>query len=104
MQEERILCGASSYEEKFYINSDFSGLPESIKEELQILCVLFTADVGGVLMLSFNEGGKLELHTSHNDEDYLYDEIGSVLKIKEIQKTKKVLFEALEKYYEVFVR
>ena len=104
MEKETILCGASSYEEKFYLNPDFSGLPESIKEELQILCVLFTADIGGILMLSFNDEGELELQTSHEEDDLLYDEIGSVLKVKELQKTKRELFESLEKYYEFFVQ
>ena len=36
MYEEKIvLCGANSYERKFYINPDFEALPESIKEELE---------------------------------------------------------------------
>lgn len=99
MEKETILCAASSYEEKYYLNPDFSGLPEPIKEELQILCVLFTAEIGGVLILGFDEEGKLELHTSHEENDLLYDEIGSVLKIKELQKTKSELFESLENYY-----
>ena len=30
-----VLCAASSYEEKFYLNEDFGDLPESIKQELQ---------------------------------------------------------------------
>ena len=104
MEKETILCAASSYEERYYLNPDFDSLPERIKEELQVLCVLFTAEIGGILILSFDENGKLELHTSHEENDFLYDEIGSVLKIKELQKTKSELFESLEKYYEFFVQ
>ena len=44
-QENVVLCAASAYDEKFYFNQDFDALPESIKEELKIICVLFTADV-----------------------------------------------------------
>ena len=51
--EEVVLCGASAYSRKFYLNEEFSGLPERIKEELNILCVLFTEDVGGALQLFF---------------------------------------------------
>ena len=42
-----ILCAANSYEEKYYLNPVFKGLPESIQKELQIICVLFTEDIGG---------------------------------------------------------
>ena len=44
--EEVVLCGASAYNKKFYLNEDFKGLPEQIKNELKIMCVLFTEDVG----------------------------------------------------------
>ena len=50
-QEKIVLCGASSYEEKYYFNEDFAALPEEIKKELKILCVLFVSEVGGVLTL-----------------------------------------------------
>ena len=37
-----VLCAASAYEEKYYLNPGFKALPENIKKELQILCVLYT--------------------------------------------------------------
>ena len=93
MDEEIVLCAASAYEQKFYINPEFDALPESIKEELQIMCVLYTEDVGGILMLVFDEDGNLELKVDHAENDFAFDEIGSVLKIKELQHTKRELFE-----------
>ena len=51
MEEKTVLCGASSYEQKYYFNQQFSALPESIRQELQIMCVLYTEDVGGVLTI-----------------------------------------------------
>jgi hypothetical protein len=101
-QENVVLCGANAYEKKFYINQDFDALPQSIKEELQIMCVLFTEEVGGILTLVFDEEGNLSLEVSADEEDILYDEIGSGLKIKEIQRTKAELMEALELFYKVF--
>ena len=101
-QENIVLCAASSYEKKFYLNDDFQTLPESIKQELQIICTLFTADVGGVLIMEFDENGNLELRVDVSEDDILFDEIGSALKIKQIQRERRELFEALEMYYRVF--
>lgn len=102
MNEEFVLCAASAYEKKFYLNPEFDALPESIKEELQIMCVLYTEDVGGILMLVFDEEGNLELKVDHEENDFAFDEIGSVLKIKQLQQTKRELFESLELFYQVF--
>ena len=102
MDEEMVLCAASSYEKKYYLNPEFESLPEAVKQELQIMCVLYTADVGGVLLLVFDEKGNLELKVEHNEGDFSFDEIGSVLKIKELQDTKEELFKSLEMFYKVF--
>ena len=102
MEEEVVLCGASSYEQKFYLNPEFETLPDSIQQELQIMCVLYTEDVGGVLMVVYDEQGNLELRVAHREDDFTFDEIGSVLKIKELQRTKSELFESLELFYKVF--
>ena len=102
MDEEMVLCAASSYEQKYYLNPEFESLPEAVKQELQIMCVLYTADVGGVLLLVFAENGNLELKVEHNEGDFSFDEIGSVLKIKELQNTKEELFKSLEMFYKVF--
>lgn len=96
------LCGANSYEQKFYLNPQFETLPDGIKQELQVMCVLYTEDVGGILLVVYDEDGNLELRVDHAEEDLMFDEIGSVLKIKELQKTKAELFESLELFYRVF--
>lgn len=101
-QENVVLCGASAYTEKFYLNEEFSSLPESIKDELKILCVLYTNDVGGVLTLEFDEEGTLQFRTEAEENDFSYDEIGSVLKIRQIQREKAELLESLEMYYKIF--
>ena len=102
MNEEIVLCAANAYEQKFYLNPEFDSLPENVKQELQIMCDLYTEDVGGVLMLVFDEEGNLELKVDHEENDFFFDEIGSVLKIRELQKTKQELFESLELFFRVF--
>ena len=49
--ENVVLCASNSYEKKYYFNPDFDRLPEDIKNELKIMCVLFTEEVGGILIL-----------------------------------------------------
>lgn len=102
MNDEIVLCAASAYEKKFYLNPEFDSLPENIKQELQIMCVLYTEDVGGILMLVFDENGNLELKVDQKEGDFFFDEIGSVLKIKELQNKKRELFESLEMFFKVF--
>lgn len=97
-----VLCASSAYDKKYYFNEDFSSLPESVKEELKVMCVLYTEDVGGILTLEFDEEGTLMLNVTSDEGGLLFDEIGSVLKIKEIQRKKAELLESLELFYRVF--
>lgn len=103
MYSDRIvLCGASAYEQKYYFNQDFDSLPQQVKDELQILCVMYTEEIGGVFTLEFDEEGNLQFKTEALEADAMYDEIGSVLRIKKIQEEKHDLLESLEMYYRVF--
>ena len=101
-QDKVVLCGASAYEQKYYFNQDFSSLPQAVQDELQIMCVLYTEEIGGILTLEFDENGSLQFKTEALDADAMYDEIGSVLRIKKLQTEKRELLEALEMYYRVF--
>lgn len=103
MYEEKIvLCGANSYEEKYYLNPDFDQLPDSVKDELKIMCVLYVHDVGGILTLVFEENGELKFEVTTEEFDPTFDEIGSHLKIKQLQTEKRDLLESLQLYYKVF--
>ena len=84
------------------MNPDFEALPESVKNELKIMCVLYTEDVGGILTLVFDEKGELCFEVTSEESDFMFDEIGSRLKIKELQTTKEELLQAMQVYYKVF--
>jgi hypothetical protein len=101
MSDEVVLCVSNAYQKKFYLNENFNGLPQSIREELKIMCVLYTEDVGGILELVFDEDGSLQFKTSCEEDDFFYDEIGSVLKIKQYQNDRRDLLEAIEMYYRI---
>lgn len=61
-------------------------------------------DVGGILTLVFEENGELEFEVTSAEGDPMFDEIGSRLKIKEIQtdEKKQELLTQLQLYYKVF--
>lgn len=101
--KKEVLCGANAYEMKYYFNEKFNGIPESIREELRIICVLFTQEVGGVFTLAFEEDGSVIMETDADEEDITYDEISSGLLISEIRRNRQELFESLQLYYKVFV-
>lgn len=103
MDETVVLCGANAYEKKYYFNEKFNSIPESIKEELHVICVLFTEEVGGVFMMVFDPDGTLRLQTDADEGDLLYDEISSGLLVKEIVKRKQELFESLTLYYQIVI-
>ena len=101
--DNMVLCGANAYEQKYYFNKVFDSLPESIKDELHIICVLFTEEVGGIFTIGFEEDGELIFTTQAADEDYLYDEIGAGLLIRKIKDTKQELLQSLSLYYRVMI-
>lgn len=104
MNDKRIvLCGANAYEQKYYFNEKFAGIPESIKEELRVICVLFTEEVGGIFTIVFEEDGSIVLETNAQEEDLLYDEIGSGLLVGEVRRNRQELLESLQLYYRVFI-
>jgi hypothetical protein len=101
--DKTVLCCANSYEQKYYFNEEFNRLPEDVKQELQIMCVLFTEEVGGIISLAYDADGSLSFDVMSDEGDLLFDEIGCGLMIKKLQTEKRELLEALEMFYKVFV-
>ena len=109
--EKRIvLCGANAYEQKYYFNEQFKGIPQAIQEELHIICVLFTQEAGGIFTIVFEEDGSVDksgrkkrMTTNAEEDDITYDEITSGLLIREIRRNRQELLESLQLFYRVFV-
>lgn len=101
-QQNKILCVSSAYDKKYYFNPEFDKLPSGIQDELHIMAVLFTEDVGGIFIMEFAEDGELLLKTEADEGDLLFDDIGAGLKIRKLQLDKRETFEALEMFYKVF--
>ncbi len=102
-EEKIVLCGANAYDQKYYFNEQFKGIPESIQKELNIICVLFTEAVGGIFTIEFEQDGSVSMRTEYADDDFLYDEVSSGLLVGEIRRKRQDLFESLSLYYRVFI-
>ena len=66
---ELVLCASSIYNQKFYLNKEFSKLPDEIKDELHAMCGAFTQEVGGIFMLVFDDAGNLKPRSKGHTED-----------------------------------
>ena len=102
-EEAIVLCGANAYEKKYYFNEKFAGMPDAIKEELRIICVLFTEEIGGVFTIEFEKDGNVNMRTEYAEDDFLYDEIGSGLLVNEVRLKRQEMFESLSLYYKIFI-
>jgi len=98
-----VLCGANAYEEKYYFNEQFKGIPQSIQDELRVICILYTQEVGGIFTIAFDEEGELIFETNADEYDITYDEVSSGLLIGEIRRKRAELLESLELFYKVFI-
>ena len=101
--ENMVLCGASSYVQKYYFNEKFNLLPEEIKNELKIMCVSFAEEAGGILTLEFDNSGDLKFCVRVDDGDFYFDEIESGLKISSYQRKKEELLSQLELFYRMII-
>ena len=54
-----------------------------------------------MLTMEFEADGTLEFKVQADEHDYLFDEIGSGLKVRQMQREHRELLEALELYYRV---
>lgn len=97
------MCGSSWYNKKYYLNPAFDKIPQEYKDELQIMCVEFTEDVGGILTIDFGEDKRPHFTVRSAEGDTRFDEIGSELRIRKMQKDRKDLMEKLTLYYRLAI-
>jgi hypothetical protein len=97
-----ILAVSNSYEKLYYFNDDFDQIPEAVQKELQVLMVMHTEELGGIIAVGFDKEGHLYIEVTATEYDGFYDEIGSNLKVKEYQREYKNLFASLEEFYDCF--
>ena len=87
--EKVVLCGASAYEQKYYFNQDFASLPQSVQDELHVMCVMFTVEIGGIFTMWFDSDGSLQFETEAVDADAMYDRSAARFGLSSIRKKKR---------------
>ena len=98
-----VLCAANGYDQKYFFNKHFDRIPETYKEELHVICVLYAAEVGGIIKFVFEEDGDLSIETEAEEDDITYDEISAGLTVIEIRRRKQEMFQELSMYYKIFI-
>lgn len=77
-------------------------MPKELQDQLHILCVLFTVDVGGIVFIYFDEDGSVNMMSTAEPDDIYYDKIGSGLKLEQVKAERRSLFEQVETWYRLF--
>lgn len=98
---KKIIVAASAYEEKYFISPDFKGLPEQVLEDLKRIAVHFVSDVGGTFSFGFHEDGEVFMEAEAEESDLLYDDIGSRINLRRIEKEYDELLQGLTTWYKM---
>ncbi|WP_313528223.1 DUF6145 family protein [Anaerotignum sp.] len=97
-----ILAAASYEKQKYFLEPKFQTLPESIQEEVQIICVTTAQKLGCTFLMGFRDDGEIYFETVKGEDDINFDEIGSELEVKEICRVHKELIASLRVWFTVF--
>ncbi len=98
----KVLAAANNREQKYYMEEEFSFLPDTIKEDLKKICVYLAEKLNCIFIIGFEESSDLYFETVKHEDDCDFDEIGAELEIKKIQKEELELFRAIELWYVIF--
>ncbi|MCI8867354.1 MAG: hypothetical protein HFE61_04305 [Anaerotignum sp.] len=100
--ERKILAAANAEKQKYFLEPEFRELPESIQEEVRVICVLLAQKLNCTFLMGFDEAGELYFETVRREDDFDFDEIGAGLEIGALRREKKELLRALELWYAVY--
>lgn len=99
---KKVLAAASAEKKKYYLEPEFQALPEDIREEVRVICVLLAQKLNCTFLMGFRETGELYFETVRRENDFDFDEIGAELEVSALRREKKELLKALELWYAVF--
>lgn len=97
-----VLVSASSYTQMYYLNPEFKSLPTDIRNKLRYICIPLAEKLHCIFTIGFYNDGSIYIEASAEEVDYDFDEIGSQLEIKKVQKEKAKLLKALQLWYKLY--
>jgi hypothetical protein len=97
-----IIVAASHYEQKYFFNAEYSGLPMNIQKELKEKIIKFAEVNKCTVNLGFYPNGEMVLEAFGKEEDIYYDEISVGLKVKEFKKEEDLLLTSIYTWHEIF--
>ncbi|WMI80844.1 DUF6145 family protein [Anaerotignum sp. MB30-C6] len=99
---ELVLAAASYEKQKYYLEPKFQALPESIQEEVRMICVTKAQKLCCTFLMGFHEDGEIYFKTVKREDDFDFDEIGAELEIKELFRTQKELLVSLKVWFTIY--
>lgn len=100
---ERFILGtASAHSRKYFMNPDFSDMPDEVVRELREMIIIMSETINGIFTVGFYDDGSVFLEASGQENDFDYDEIGAALEVDRLKSQKKQLINALSIWYILF--
>ncbi|MEE3421074.1 MAG: DUF6145 family protein [Lachnospiraceae bacterium] len=99
-----VVCGANSYNKKYYLNPAFDRLPPDVQQTLKLICVEFVEEAGGIFTIEFDLDGKPEFTVRAGEHDTVFSQTEADVKIQKLQEEEGELMEQLTYFYRIFVQ
>lgn len=99
---KKILAAASFEKQKYFFEPGFNEMPQSIKQEVRILCVSAAEKLLCTFSIGFYEDSEVFFEVLKPEDSIDFDDIGAELEIKEIQRKEREFLKALSLWHSIF--
>lgn len=100
--KKKVLAAASYETQKYFLEPDFSSLPEGIQEEIRTICIVLAQKLCCTFLIGFYENGAIYFDVVKPENCFDFDDIGAELEIKSLEKEKAELIKSLKLWYLVY--
>ena len=96
------MAAAPFEKQKYFLEPEFSMLPDGIKAEVQTVCVVVAQKLMCTFVMGFFEDGNVYFDIVKSEGTIDFDDIGAELEIKNIRREKAELLKALKIWYLIY--
>lgn len=100
--DKEILAAASFEKQKYLLEETFSSIPQSIQNEIKVICVTMAQRLCCTFLIGFHKTGDVYFEIVKPEGSIDFDEIGAELEILSLKKEKEELLKGLKLWYIVF--